>query len=137
MESSDHVEEIVIPIANVHAAWIAMLLGGIAGTIQGVYFHREAWLGGYGSWRRRMLRLGHVSFFGLGLINLCFALSVSALGLERGTTLPSRLLLLGLVSMPAVCYLSAIRPGFRHLFAIPVLSVLGGIGVFLWRLLTP
>lgn len=127
----------MLPIVNVYAAWIAMLLGAVAGTIQGLYFHREAWCGGYGSWRRRMLRLGHVSFFGLGLINLGFALSVSALGLEQGIRLSSHLLLLGLVTMPAVCYLSAFRAGFRNLFPVPVLSVLGGIGLFLWRSLAP
>ncbi|HMF37455.1 MAG TPA: hypothetical protein VKF17_12475, partial [Isosphaeraceae bacterium] len=60
---------------NLTVAWLAILLGLISGTLLGLFFHREDWLGGYGSWRRRMLRLGHISFFGTGLLNLSFALS--------------------------------------------------------------
>lgn len=120
--------------ANLYAAWLSMLLGGVAGALQGLYFRGEEWLGGYGSWPRRMMRLGHVSFFGLGLINLAFALSVAALDLRGGVVLPSVLLLTGLVTMPVVCYLSAVRDVFRHLFVIPVVSVLGGIAVFLLRI---
>ena len=47
-----------------------------------MFFHGEDWLGGYGSWRRRMLRLGHISMIGTGLLNLAFALSVGHLPLN-------------------------------------------------------
>ena len=57
---------------NLYAAWIGMLLGGIFGAIQGLFFHKEEWLGGYGSWRRRITRLGHISFFGIAFINISF-----------------------------------------------------------------
>ena len=36
-------------------------------------------MGGYASLRRRMTRLGHISFFGLGIINVLFALSLIAI----------------------------------------------------------
>jgi hypothetical protein len=120
--------------ANLYAAWVAMLLGGIAGAVQGLWFHHEAWLGGYGSWRRRMLRLGHISFFGIGLINLAFALTARSLDLVGGLYWPSRLLIAGAVTMPLVCYLSACRKPFRHLFFIPALSVIVATGLFLARL---
>lgn len=122
-------------IINFYAAWIAFLLGGLAGAITGLYFHGENWLGGYGSWRRRMIRLGHIAFFGLGLINLAFALSVAVFPVPSGTTLPSVLLLIGAATMPLVCYLSAVKAAFRHLFFIPALATVGGIAAFLWRVL--
>ena len=50
---------------NFYAAWIGILLGFVAGVVLGFFFHREDWLGGYHSWRRRMVRLGHISFFGI------------------------------------------------------------------------
>ena len=53
--------------------WIGMLLGVVSGAIIGVYFTREDWMGGYGSHRRRLTRLGHISFFGLGFVNFFFA----------------------------------------------------------------
>lgn len=120
--------------ANLYAAWVAMLLGGIAGAVQGLWFHDEAWLGGYGSWPRRMLRLGHISFFGLGLINLAFALTARSLELVDGLYWPSRLLIAGAVTMPLICYLSAYRKPFRHLFFIPALSVIVATGLFVARL---
>ena len=108
-------------------AWVAILVGLLSGTVIGLFFHREEWLGGYHSWRRRMVRLGHVAFLGTGLLNLAFAITVGALGLG-GTAirLASALFILGAVSMPAVCFLTAWRSPLRHLFFIPVLSLIGG-----------
>ena len=37
--------------------------------------------------------------------------------------------------MPLVCYLSAWKPPFRHLFFIPVLTVLVAMALFLGRML--
>ena len=120
---------------NLYAAWIAFLLGSLAGAITGLFFHGEIWLGGYASWRRRMIRLGHIAFFGLGLINLAFALTADVFHIQSGVVLPSILLLIGLATMPLVCYLSAFKAPFRHLFFIPALATIGGIAAFLWRIL--
>ena len=122
---------------NLYAAWIGMTLGCIAGAIPGLFFHAEDWLGGYGSWRRRMIRLGHISFFGLGLINLAFAQTATNLELTGGLSVCSILLVVGAVAMPLVCYLSAWQIAFRHLFFIPATSVTVGIAMFLWRIATP
>ena len=113
-----------------------MLFGCLAGAVQGLFFRNENWLGGYGSWTRRMLRLGHISFFGIAFINIAFALSVFALGVEKEIYIPSKMFLIGAVGMPLVCYLSAIKDTFRHLFFIPTLSVIVGIVTFLWRMFT-
>lgn len=117
---------------NLLAGWISLLLGFASGAVPGLYFWREEWLGGYGSWRRRMVRLAHIAFFGLGFINLFFALTVEQFGLSTAfgpLHSASWLLLTGNAAMPAVCYLSAWRLPFRHLFFIPVLSLLAGVGL--------
>jgi len=124
-------------IINLHAAWIGFLLGCLSGAIPGLFFHREDWFGGYASWRRRMIRLAHIAFFGIGLLNLAFALTVRALDMHVGVAVPSVLLIVGAVTMPMVCYLSAYRVAFRHLFVIPASSVTLGVGWFLWRLVLP
>jgi len=123
--------------ANLVAGWIAFLLGSLAGVVTGLYFAREDWLGGYGAWTRRMVRLGHVSFFGLGLLNVAFALTARARGIDHGLALPSVLLIAGTALMPLVCYLSAARSAFRHLFALPALSVTVAVAAFLRRLIAP
>lgn len=126
--------------ANILAGWLAFLLGIAAGGVPGLFFAGEAWLGGYDSWRRRLLRLAHVAFFGLGFLNVLFALSVGHLGLPAGAprlAWASLLLLCGLGAMPAVCYLAAWRRGFRHVFFVPVTCVTLGVALFLWEALQP
>lgn len=109
---------------NLSAGWAAMLLGAVSGAAIGLRFHVEGWAGGYGSFRRRLLRLGHIAFFGLGLVNVLYALSVGALDMPvAAPRVASWALVVGVVSMPLVCFLAAWRTGFRHLFFVPVLSV--------------
>ena len=85
---------------NFVAAWLGILLGILAGAVQGLFSHDEAWLGGYGSWPRRMTRLGHVAFFGLGFINLAYALSVRFLGGATANVWVTWLLVFGAITMP-------------------------------------
>ena len=119
---------------NIYAAWIAILVGVLTGITTGIFFHKEEFLGGYSSWTRRLMRLGHVSFFGLGFINLLFALTSRTLGIESGIEAASVLFVIGLITMPTVCYLSAFRKVFRHLFFIPVLSILIAVILSIWGL---
>jgi hypothetical protein len=117
---------IVYPYSlNLVAGWGGFLGGVLSGIVMGLCFHREEWLGGYGSHARRMVRLGHIAFFGLGLINILFAFSVTS-GAAL-TEWSSRLLVIGLVSMPVTCFATAWRPGFRHLFVIPAGSTTIGV----------
>jgi hypothetical protein len=120
---------------NLYAAWIGFLLGCLAGMVPGLFFHAEDWFGGYGSWRRRMIRLAHIAFFGLGFLNLAAALTADVLRIESGLTAASYLLIVGAVAMPTVCYLSAWKMHFRRLFFIPAASVTAAIGLFAWRIL--
>lgn len=121
---------------NLYAAWIGFLLGALAGAASGLFFDREDWLGGYADWRRRMVRLGHISFFGIGLLNLSLYVTVEALGMRVGVRLPAILLIIGAAAMPLICYLSAFRKSFRHLFFIPAGAVTLALALFTWRLVT-
>jgi hypothetical protein len=109
-------------------SWIGMGLGVLSGAVLGLFFHREDWMGGYNSYRRRLSRLGHISFFGLGFLNLGFALTCRVLELES-PLLPIAALAfaLGAVTMPLCCFLSAWKKPFRHFFPVPVLGVSTGI----------
>ncbi|MHC4718694.1 MAG: hypothetical protein ACYS5V_17145 [Planctomycetota bacterium] len=122
-------------LVNLYFAWAWMLAGMVSGAVIGLFFYRHDWLGGYGSWRRRMVRLAHIAFFGTGLLNLGFALSLGSLeradGPDALLTAASVLLIVGAVAMPAVCYASAWRDPLRHLFFIPVLSLAGAVAAVL------
>jgi hypothetical protein len=121
-----------VETTNLYAAWIGILAGFVTGSVQGLWFHQEEWMGGYGSWRRRMTRLGHIACFGLGFVNLGYALTVRSVGLQSISLWPSRLFIVGAVSMPLVCYLSAFRKPLRYLFPIPVVSLLVGAVIFVF-----
>ena len=113
--------------ANLLAGWIGFLAGAITGALLGLFFHHDSWLGGYGSWPRRLLRLGHIACFGLGLLNLLFALSAATLPPSPFIRAASFLLILGLITMPLNCFLAAWRKPLRHAFFIPAGSTLLGI----------
>ena len=119
---------------NLYSAWTCFLLGALAGALPGLFFHLEDWLGGYGSWRRRMIRLGHIAFFGIGGLNLAFWASCRLLGIESGVAVPSILLAVGAAAMPLVCYFSAWKEPFRNFFFIPAGSAIIAIILFLWKI---
>jgi len=117
-----------VTITNLVAGWIGMLAGVLSGATAGLLFHDENWMGGYASYRRRLTRLGHISFFGLGFLNLIFAATAELLPLRQSYLIvASDALIVGAITMPICCFLSALRKPLRHLFPIPVASVATGI----------
>lgn len=114
-------------IVHVYAAWTGILLGFIAGAAIGLFFHKENWLGGYSSWSRRMARLGHISFFGIAFINLAYATSMTVFNFAAPGVYPSYLLLAGAITMPLICFLSAYKKPFRHLFFLPACCLIAGV----------
>lgn len=122
--------------ANLRFGWIWILIGLISGAVVGLFFYDANWLGGYSSWRRRMVRLGHISFLGTGLLNLGFAFTVAVKPGDPPAPLASWLFILGAVTMPLVCFLSAWKDRFRYLFVIPVASLTGAAAMMVllgWR----
>lgn len=116
---------------NLFAGWLSFFFGAASGALIGLKFHQENWLGGYQSFQRRMVRLGHIAFFGLGLINILFALSAAPYAGSAWTRWASALLIVGAATMPTNCFLTAWRGGFRHAFFIPAGSTMLGILAFL------
>lgn len=125
-------------MVNEAFGWIWFVLGMGSGALLGLGFAREGFLGGYGSWERRILRLGHISFFGLGLINILFALAVARIDApEAWISVASWALIVGGVTMPLTCALSAWRKPMRNLFPVPVLSLLLGASITAFGLTAP
>jgi len=111
---------------NLLLAWLWILLGFVTGMVLGMFFHGENWLGGYNSFMRRMYRLGHISFFGLGVVNLCFYLTMQSLPANRSAGIASWLFIVGAVTMPLSCVIMAHFPKAHAIFAVPVLSLVAG-----------
>lgn len=117
---------------SLRTGWFGMLGGVLSGALMGLFFLKPDWLGGYGSQPRRLVRLGHISFFGIGLLNLFYGLSLTPFAIPaEAARWGSLALLAALVTMPLCCFLTAWRQPMRHLFPIPVLSAGAGIAIIL------
>ena len=112
---------------NLVIAWLWLLLGFVAGMVLGMFFHGENWLGGYTSFKRRMYRLAHISFFGLGVVNLLFCLTMQNFPLAGPfTVVASWAFVVGAISMPVCCVVMAHFPKAHLIFAVPVVSLITG-----------
>lgn len=112
---------------NFLAGWWLILAAFVTGAAIGLGFHRENFLGGYGSFRRRLTRLGHIALAALGGLNVLYGLAPVPV-----STVPGRLLLAGAIAMPLVCFLSAWKQTFRHLFFIPVVLLVSAVMLILF-----
>ena len=110
---------------NLWLGWVWIAVGLASGAMIGVFFYDPDWLGGYGTWRRRMVRLGHIAFLGTGLLNLAFVFTFATGSAKSPPQLASWLFAAGAVTMPPVCFLAAWRDNLRYLFPIPVASLIG------------
>ena len=112
---------------NLILAWLWILLGFTSGMTLGMFFHGENWLGGYGSFKRRMYRLGHISFFGLGAVNLLFWLTAQNFSLAgQLVSVASWAFIVGAITMPICCVVMAHFPKAHLVFSVPVVSLIAG-----------
>jgi len=109
---------------NWFAGWGMVLAAFVTGAVIGLRFHRDDFLGGYTSFRRRLLRLGHIALAALGTMNVVYALSPWPTPGDELARAASWCFIAGGVLMPAVCFLSAWREHWRRWFAVPVASLI-------------
>jgi len=117
----------ITPVLNWYVGWAMVLTAFATGGLLGLKFHDERFLGGYGSFRRRIIRLGHIALAALGMLNVLFSLAPWPRNSVWTTSAASVCLLLGGTSMPAICFLTGWKQGFRNFFFIPVAALMFAI----------
>jgi len=100
---------------NWYAGWSLLMAAVLTGALLGLGFHRDDFLGGYDSWRRRLFRLGHIALAAIGMLNILLGLSP----IPKNSLASYSLFATGIL-MPGICFLSAWRKPFRSLFFLPV-----------------
>jgi len=108
---------------NWYAGWGLILAAFVTGAGVGLFFHRDDFLGGYASFRRRVVRLGHIALAALGMLNVLYGLSPWPEPSRPQAGAASACFLIGGAAMPLVCFLTGWRAGFRRLFCIPVAAL--------------
>ncbi len=121
------------PQLNRAIGFTSLLLGVVSGMIIGLWSFGEPLpvpesIGGYDELARRFLRLGHIAFFGLGLINLaiaghCGRLNFSPTARRRALMLMN----LGNVGLPPLLLAATWQPVLLYLMPIPVLYVFAAL----------
>jgi hypothetical protein len=112
-----------IHVLNWYAGWGLVLAAFVTGAVLGLFFHGEDFLGGYTSFRRRIIRLGHIALAALGLMNVVYSLSPWPEPSRWEAEAASICWLAGGIAMPAVCFLTGWNAAFRYLFFIPVTAL--------------
>lgn len=115
---------------NLAFGWIWITMGFLSGAMLGMGFHKENFMGGYGSWERRLARLGHIAFFGTGFLNVLVGLS--GLMLSDGQTsgglwlVMSWSFVIGALAMPICCFIAAKWIKAKSIFVVPVMALAAG-----------
>lgn len=109
--------------------WLSLCTGAVTGLILGLWSFGgplavPAWLGDYGDTSRRMARLGHIAFFGLGIINILVARELPRLSLSARTSrLCSFAMNFGNIFLPITLFVAAAWHPLKYLFSLPALCV--------------
>ena len=118
--------------------WCSLVLGIATGLVMGLWsfdgpMATPAWLGEYADTSRRLARLGHIAFIGLGLINILLAheLPQSALG-ARARRIASRHMNFGNIALPIALFAAAAWRPAKYAMAIPATAVFVAMCLAAW-----
>jgi len=109
--------------------WVSLAVGVGVGLIMGMWsfdgpVKTPGWLGEYGDTPRRLARLGHIAFIGLGMLNVLVARELPnlALGL-RGRRMAAGFMNFGNIFLPLTLFAAAFFHPAKYATAFPAISV--------------
>ena len=117
---------------NILFGWGWMCVGFLSGMILGLRAEGEQWLGGYASLTRRYLRLAHVAFVALSIINILYGKELGTIDLPNHfKNIGSALMIFGAAGVPLACISAAFLRKTRYLLPVPAAAVLMGVIILL------
>lgn len=118
--------------------WGSLTVGIATGLVMGLWsFDGPApvptWLGDYGDTPRRLARLGHIAFIGLGILNILLAreLEESSLG-PTARRLASAAMNIGNVLLPITLFAAAAWHPAKYATGLPATCVFVALGLAAW-----
>ena len=107
--------------------WSSMALGVATGLVMGLWSFAgpvPSPLGEYGDVSRRLARLGHIAFFGLGILNLLLARDLSNLDLDQGQRrVAAWTMNFGNIFLPLTLFAAAAWQPLKYTMPLPAISV--------------
>lgn len=121
---------------NIVFGWVWMNMGFITGLLMGLKAEQfglnlqkegPTWLDGYSSVPRRLIRLGHVAFIMLPVLNILYGQYIDAAALSMTwKTAGSYAMIFGGVGVPLLCFTAAFYRPAKILLGLPASAVLLG-----------
>ena len=122
---------------NILFGWAWMCIGLIMGLVMGMRAEGEQWLGGYNSLTRRYLRLGHIAFIALSIINILYGIELGSASLpDYVVNIGSPLLIFGAAGVPVTCVVAAFFRKAKYFLPLPAMAVLVGIVILVIGMIT-
>ena len=113
---------------NMVFGWIWMSLGFILGMTMGIWAEGKEWLGGYTSVTRRYLRLGHIAFIALSIINILYGKELPLADIsDTMKNIGSYLMIFGAVGVPVTCVSAAFIRKTKYFLPLPASALLTGV----------
>ena len=109
--------------------WVSLATGVGTGLVLGLWSFdgpvpTPAWLGDYGETARRLVRLGHIAFFGLGVLNILIARELPRLSLgDRARQTASVAMNFGNVFLPLSLFAAGAYRPLKYLMPFPAFAV--------------
>ncbi|HSC28767.1 MAG TPA: hypothetical protein VLD67_15930 [Vicinamibacterales bacterium] len=123
---------------NRSIGWTSLAAGVATGLVMGLWSFDgplpvPAWLGDYGDTSRRLARLGHIAFLGLGILNLLLAdeLPRSALG-AAGRKAASMSMNIGNMLLPIGLFAAAAWAPAKYALGLPASCVFVALCLAAW-----
>jgi len=120
---------------NRTVGWSSLVAGAASGILLGLWsfdgpVEVPRWLGEYPDTSRRLVRLGHIAFFGVGILNILLSHELARTSLGAvARRIASVSLNLGNVFLPLVLIAAgAVRP-VKYLLPVPALCVLLAVSI--------
>ena len=128
--------------ANRLVGWCSFVVGITVGLVMGLWSFNGPlpvpdFLGQYDDLSRRLARLGHIAFFGLGIVNLLLARELPRVGLQPAVRrLASTAMNFGNIFLPSTLLAAAAFHPIKYFLPVPATAVLVALVLVAWGVYT-
>lgn len=123
--------EVNIGRKNISFGWLWILTGIVLGAVMGMWSFNgplQSPLGDYASLPRRLLRLSHIAFIALAMINILYGYEIDKINLkDKFKKIGSKSMIYGAVLMPVLLLAAVFYEPVKYFTVIPAFLVIIGL----------
>ena len=123
---------------NRRVGWLSIAVGVGTGLVMGLWSFDgpvavPEWLGAYGDVSRRLARLGHIAFLGLGILDILLAAELPRLALSSAMKRTASVaMIFGNVLLPPALFAAAACRPCKYLLPFPATAVFVAVALTAW-----